>query len=188
MALTTITGKVVADGTISNSDLSTGAPSWDASGNLTATSFVGPLSGNSATATKFASAPAFSAYQSSAQTVPSGAYTKVQLQTEEYDTNNCFDNTANFRFTPTVAGYYQLNAAFFLATSSVTVVTAIYKNGTIYKKGSSIATAGGTSVSSLVYLNGSTDYVEFYCYASTGQALLTGAENTYFNGVLVKPA
>jgi hypothetical protein len=155
----------------------------DVVGNLT-----GNVTGNATTATKFTSAPAFAAYQSTAQTVPSGTYTKVQLQTEEYDTNNCFDSTTNYRFTPNVAGYYQLNAAFFLATSSVTVVTAIYKNGTIYKKGSSIATAGGTSVSSLVYLNGSTDYVEFYCYASTGQALLTGVENTYFNGVLVKPA
>lgn len=50
--------------------------------------------------------PAFSAYQSSAQTLSSGTITKIEFQTEEFDTDNCFDNAINYRFTPNVAGYY----------------------------------------------------------------------------------
>jgi hypothetical protein len=40
------TASAIADGSITASKLSTGHPSWDASGNLTATSFVGTLTGN----------------------------------------------------------------------------------------------------------------------------------------------
>ena len=43
--------------------------------------------------------PAFSAWQSSAQTLSSNTLTKIQLQTEEFDTNNCFDHITNYRFT-----------------------------------------------------------------------------------------
>jgi hypothetical protein len=42
---------MIANGAIVPADLSTGGPNWDAGGNLTATSFVGPLSGNATTAT-----------------------------------------------------------------------------------------------------------------------------------------
>ena len=50
--------------------------------------------------------PAFSAYQSTLQSFSSNTVTKVLFQTEEYDTNS---NFASSRFTPTVAGYYQLS-------------------------------------------------------------------------------
>jgi hypothetical protein len=46
-----ITSAMIANGAIVPADLSTGGPNWDAGGNLTATSFVGPLSGNATTAT-----------------------------------------------------------------------------------------------------------------------------------------
>ena len=54
-------------------------------------------------------APCFSAYQSITQTLSNATLTKIQLQTEEFDTNSNFDSTTNYRFTPTVAGYYQVN-------------------------------------------------------------------------------
>jgi hypothetical protein len=50
-----ITSAMIANGAIVPADLSTGGPNWDAGGNLTATSFVGPLSGNATTATNIAS-------------------------------------------------------------------------------------------------------------------------------------
>jgi hypothetical protein len=40
------TASAIADGSITASKLSNGKPIWDTSGNLTATSFVGPLTGN----------------------------------------------------------------------------------------------------------------------------------------------
>lgn len=53
--------------------------------------------------------PAFSAYQSTQQTgISVGVFTKVNLQTEEFDTNSCFD-TSTSTFTPNVAGYYQVS-------------------------------------------------------------------------------
>jgi hypothetical protein len=42
--------------------------------------------------------------------------------------------------------------------------------------------------STLVYLNGSTDYVEFYALFSSGQSTGTGAVETWFNGCLVRAA
>ena len=50
--------------------------------------------------------PAFEAYLSSDQTVSDSVDTKIQLDTELFDTNNNFDNSTNYRFTPTVAGKY----------------------------------------------------------------------------------
>ena len=132
--------------------------------------------------------PAFSAYQSSAQTISSNTWTKVSLQTEEFDTANCFD-TSTYRFTPNVAGYYQINAGFSVATSSTTIYSQIYKNGSSHKylaNGGSVMT--GAYSSTLVYLNGTTDYVEFYVYIVTGQSLQPFSSLTNFSGSLVRAA
>jgi hypothetical protein len=59
--------------------------------------------------------PAVSAYESGNQSISSNVWTKVTLGTEEFDTNN---NFASSRFTPTVAGYYQINGSINYATFS----------------------------------------------------------------------
>lgn len=137
--------------------------------------------------------PAFSAYQSTAQAnLTASTYTKILFQTEEFDTNNNFDSTTNYRFTPTVAGYYQINSLLsFLGTPAVPTII-IYKNGAVYKYG--VFFGGGVAnpslnVSSVVYLNGSTDYVEIYAYTTTaGITMQTGASPTYFNGAMIRSA
>lgn len=118
--------------------------------------------------------PAFSATFSGVQSVTSNTITKVTLNTEVFDTNNNYDPTTNYRFTPTVAGYYQISFTVNGTANAGTcqVVNAIpYKNGTtingiLYAYGSYLyATAvnGGASTGSLlVYMNGSTDYLELY--------------------------
>ena len=53
-----------------------------------------------------ANTPAFEAYRSSNQTPSNDTLTKVQFNTEVYDTDNAYDNSTNFRFTPQVAGKY----------------------------------------------------------------------------------
>jgi hypothetical protein len=109
--------------------------------------------------------PAFMAESSVDQSVTSATWTKVTLGNEIFDTDSCF---ASSRFTPTVAGYYQFNGIVraVSASNNVTNVSAgIYKNGALYAAaGTTSAGASGltTSVPSLVYLNGSTDYVELY--------------------------
>lgn len=132
--------------------------------------------------------PAFSAYQSSAQTLSSNTWTKIQFQTKEFDTNSNFDNTTNYRFTPSVAGYYQINGSFQISTTICNVVLGIYKNGSAYKWGANPTPGGGTNVSSIVYLNGSTDYVELYGNVSVGQNTAAAIQYTYFQAALVRAA
>lgn len=147
---------------------------------------IGNVAGNSDTATKFVSAPAFSAFQSVAQSIATTTYAKINLQSEEYDTNNCFDTSLS-RFTPNVAGYYQVNGGFTVATSSSAGTASIWKNGSLFRQGQNAVSAGYT-VSTVVYLNGTTDYVELHGYITTGQNTTANQVGNYLNGVLVKPA
>lgn len=134
--------------------------------------------------------PAFSAYQSVSQGIPSTTWTKVQLQSEEFDTDNAFDSTTNYRFQPTVPGYYQVNCGIGVATAGSQVVCAVYKNGSAYKIGAipNGPVAFGNIVSALVYLNGSTDYIEFYTYFSVGQGSSAAATDTYFQASMTRRA
>jgi hypothetical protein len=143
--------------------------------------------------------PAFSVYLSTNQTVTSGVFTKLQANTEEFDTASCYDNATNYRFTPNIAGYYQINGNVFLSASTALNSSAgcfIYKNGSRFKDGTlSVSANTGASlfsvVSALVYLNGSTDYVELYGIA-TGTGTLAFAANAptvcYFQGFLARAA
>jgi hypothetical protein len=136
--------------------------------------------------------PAFSAYQSSTQTLASSTLTKIQFQAEEFDTNNNFDSTTNYRFTPTVAGYYQVNACLYIASVSGEVILTIYKNGVLYKYFQDITATAASILSggSLVYMNGTTDYLEIYGYQSSGVSKNTGNGSTvtWFNGAMVRSA
>jgi hypothetical protein len=129
--------------------------------------------------------PAFSAYQSSSQTLSSTTNTKILFQTEEFDTNN---NFASSTFTPTVAGYYQISAAFRIASSTTGIRPMIWKNGSQYKIGTEPTAAANASVSTLVFLNGTTDYVEAYALLTVGQGLSAASSDTWFNGALVRAA
>ena len=57
---------------------------------------------------KFNTAPTFSAFLGTNQVVSTGQ-TKIQLNIKLWDTNSNYDKATNNRFTPTVAGYYQVN-------------------------------------------------------------------------------
>lgn len=142
---------------------------------------------------------AFGAYLNSAsQTLTNSTWTKITLNAEEYDVGSYFDSTTNYRFTPLVAGYYQINGRVEMdslpAAGGVTL--AIYKNGSIHKRGNRLTNSSGANpldpvVHSIVYLNGSTDYVEFYINQVSGGSLnIDGGDvtSTYFNGALVIPA
>lgn len=138
--------------------------------------------------------PAFSAYNSSSTTLNTTTWTKIALQTKVFDTNSNFDSTTNYRFTPTVAGYYQLNGAVSTNNSAGSLLCAIYKNGSQLYKGQIVpansALGTNVNVSGVAYFNGSTDYVELYGYQSNGSAQTTYANSydTYFNGSMVRSA
>jgi len=139
--------------------------------------------------------PAISAYaDATTQTLVTATYTKILFQTEEFDTNS---NFASSRFTPTVAGYYQVNAQLlFPALAGLTCLVAVYKNGSDFKEGTRTAVAasssGGVFVSALISMNGSTDYLEIYGQQASGSNQnLTGTNNAflnYFQAFLVRGA
>lgn len=137
--------------------------------------------------------PAFSAYMgNSSQSVTSNVDTKIRFDSEEYDTANCFDSTTNYRFTPNVAGYYQFSLSTSFSGSSVTNnEIAFYKNGTYYKRGAWNTAGQQITASVLIYLNGSTDYVEFYglISATSPQIYTNGtAKYTWVTGYLARTA
>ncbi len=133
-------------------------------------------------------APTFSAYTAgTGATLGTGA-TKVTYDTEEWDTNN---NFASSRFTPTVAGYYQINAQIQPNNSYTGGFIAIYKNGSSYKNGTFANTAitfGGFTVSSIVYCNGTTDYIEIYGAFTSSQPTNAGSNFSWFNGCFLRSA
>ena len=140
-------------------------------------------------------APCFSVTNNgSAQSVANATWTKVALNTKDFDSANAFDTTNN-RFQPTVAGYYQVNA-FVSGPSSNTQnqVSAIYKNGAILKflgamqnLNATAAVNNGPSGGFLLYLNGSTDYIELWVFQQTGGTVNT-AGNAYLTGFLARGA
>lgn len=134
----------------------------------------------------------FSVYRNSAFTMPgSGTPTKIQFDTEDYDTGNNFDSTTNYRFTAPVAGFY-----LFLATVNWNANTAatnhicyIYKNGVRFKDGPllfSASTSGniGVIVMDMIDLAAS-DYVEIW--AGNGGSSASGDTGTltHFSGALL---
>jgi len=139
--------------------------------------------------------PAFSAYQGTSQTLTSGVYTKIALNTERFDTNNNFDSATNYRFTPTVAGYYQINYEVYGTTTSTITnfVGALYKNNSVYEYNiiNNLNSSQAYSGSTLVYMNGSTDYLELYLQLQgTGTLTASSASGTtnFMSGVLVRTA
>ena len=181
-----------AGGLISTAD-ATGILQLQAAGTTIATISSTGLALNTGNITlPSGAAPAFAAYANASISMAHNTATKILFQTEEFDTNN---NFASSTFTPTVAGYYQINAAIaFGGWTSTYTFTMIYKNGSEYKRGSSTAnTASGLNgiVSSIVYLNGSTDYVEIYGQHNNGSAQSTsafGISAVWFNGSFVRSA
>jgi len=139
--------------------------------------------------------PAFRAERGSpAQTISNATYTKVEFNDENFDTDNCYDNTTNYRFTPNVAGKYFVYAqicSYGGATDALKEVNpAIRRNGSNVSR-SSISFVSATDyfhvatsyLSVVVDMNGTTDYVEVFQYAdATSTPNVQGGGFTYFGG------
>ena len=130
--------------------------------------------------------PVFRAYQSSAQSLPTGAFTKLNLQTENFDTNS---NFASSRFTPTVAGYYQFNWGMGLGTTTQ-ALSVLYKNGSAVTYGSYSTLMTESVGSDIMLMNGTTDYVELYGFQNSGVAQNVSANSTqtFLSGSLIRSA
>jgi hypothetical protein len=141
--------------------------------------------------------PTFGAAQTNAQTITRGTFTKLQYNIEDWDTASCYDPTTNYRFTPNIAGYYQVNARMQFGLDTVArdeSFLVIYKNGSAYKRGNAFGSPTNSysspGVSVVVYLNGSTDYIEAYIYYGGGSATsavsASGGEINFFQAFLAR--
>jgi phage major head subunit gpT-like protein len=144
--------------------------------------------------------PAFSAYASAAQSIANNTSTILNVNTELFDTASCYNNTGStvgsipaYSFLPNVAGYYQVNAAWYSAPTAGQVQAIIYKNGSQYQiTAITFGSAGQVlGVNCLVYLNGSSDYIGFYVNQAQGSAYTTLASRAdlyYFAASMVRSA
>ena len=118
----------------------------------------------------FQNTPAFSCHLSGNQSIGTGSWTKVTIDSEDLDTDGKF--TSN-KFTPTVAGWYLIRVfcRFDSGNDMTDCIVGIYKNGSLISK----HTEGSIEVQSkllsqLVYLD-SDDYVEMYVKQNTGGSI-----------------
>ena len=130
------------------------------------------------------------------QTINTSTWTKIAFDSEVYDVGNCFDNTTNYRFQPTVAGYYFFQTMMFINTSVTTggqLQINPYKNGSASIQQFRLRMAGGAdnchNVCGSVYMNGTTDYLEIYVYQSDASSHIfeggTSDIRTHFSAFLI---
>jgi hypothetical protein len=144
--------------------------------------------------------PGFRAYRNANFTLSHGTWTKVSLDTENWDIGGYFDNSTNYRFTPLVQGYYQINAGLQDASNNdvYDIIMSLYWNGTQAKQ-SRLRIKGATSTrdfytstvkdSDIIYFDGVDDYLEMYCYiargATGGCTLLGGSPRIFMSAMLL---
>jgi hypothetical protein len=137
--------------------------------------------------------PAFEAQLGALQNISDATVTKIEFGVENLDTDNCYDNTTNYRFTPTVAGkyfvYLNMNLNSSVNNTCQQAFTYIYKNGSQeHSNGSSMQGSPGTrndaTLCCILDMNGSTDYVEAFGYVdnSSGTPRIGSSGGSTFFG------
>ena len=129
------------------------------------------------------------AYLNAAQNIDAGP-TKILIDTISFDTESVID-IANSRIIPNLPGYYVVMGS--VGASDVPdgrlVNAMIYKNGAWASYGT-IDHQGGagrssSSVSDLIYMNGTTDYLELSAYNSHSSALTLYTGYSYQNYISI---
>ena len=147
--------------------------------------------GSGVTQTIANNTPAFQAYLGAKQTVSSGTTTKINLNTEVFDSDSMYDASTNYRFTPTIAGKYFcfLNVELSWDSGYGDVGEAeIQKNGSsalrtrfILQTGTDNGFYGVQNVSGILDFNGSSDYIEGYAkYDGSSPFFVQGSNKTFF--------
>jgi hypothetical protein len=133
------------------------------------TNIIGTLQNNGA-AVGGTNTPAFAATQANTG-FTAGGDSKIAYATEIFDTDNCYDNSTNYRFTPTTAGKYFVyaNIAFNADTAYARHQIKIYKNGSNIARSQLRLTGNyfqnadtNAVINYAVDMNGTSDYLEIY--------------------------
>ena len=138
------------------------------------TNIVGTLQNNGASVGGV-NTPSFFAYAGSNQTITNNTWTKIQVNTEDLDSGSKYDNSSNYRFTPTVAGRYVFQFGVNIFTSSQTdinyIQVAIYKNGSnygyMYNDFQASRVYGFQTNGSFTITSDTDDYFELYARCQT---------------------
>ena len=135
--------------------------------------------------------PAFYVTKSGTQSITGGSTTKVTFDTKTFDTASIF-NTSTSVLTPNVAGYYLINVLLGFGTTGTSAQINLNKNGSLamnappFSYNSSIG--GQMALTTLIYMNGTTDYLEIYTYGPLTMTISANSQNTQFSGYLVRNA
>ena len=136
------------------------------------TNIVGTLQ-NNGSAVAVDNTPMVSAYMSASQTVSDNAHTKIQYNTEVYDTDSAYDHSSNYRFTVPSgkAGKYLISASCYMNGNNndeVMLEVSIYKNGTQVERderyGNYSTGQGSGGVQKIIRIIdlSASDYIEIY--------------------------
>ncbi|MDA8721761.1 hypothetical protein N9M14_02465 [Candidatus Pelagibacter bacterium] len=129
--------------------------------------------------------PAFSVKKSSNQTIADTTTTKMELDSKFFDTDNKYDNSTNYRFTPGVAGKYFLYAttAFQNFTSNRPITVHIRKNGSSIASFNNINGSYADDFSAVITTiaeANTTDYFEAFCFHRGGSSqTMIGSASTF---------
>ena len=137
-------------------------------------------------ASNMTNAPAFEAHLSSNQTLTDEIKTKVQFDNEIFDTDNAYDNSTNYRFTPQVSGKYFVYGDINVdpgGTSQLSHASInIYKNGSVIRMhevnfNTNYARRFNVSITQAIDMNGSSDYLEIFAFGNdtSGNPILNTA-------------
>lgn len=119
------------------------------------------------------------------QSIPNAASTPLLFSTEDFDPYNLHNNAANTsRITPTQAGYYEANGAYYSAAHVASMDADIFKSGAIslpsgQKESTTASQVRGVLARAIVFCNGTTDYVEIRGNQASGGALNTSVAQRY---------
>ena len=151
------------------------------------TNIIGTLQNNGA-AVGGTNTPAFLATRSAVQSIANATATKVQFDTELFDTDNTYDNSTNYRFTPGVAGKYVITSMVKLQNCGTDKIlyNSIYKNGSVLSPASSVQLSGRnddhSNIVTVIDVANTTDYYHIEVYHDAGGSRDLLVNNTYFSG------
>lgn len=185
MSKVALSGNALGSGTFtiaspnSNTDRTLNLP--DASGTILTTATPGvPVNG-----------PAFYGLMSGAQAVSAATFTKINFDTAPSwgASANGWDAT-NKRFRPTVAGYYMVTAQVYCNAGWVDqALLSMYINGSVeIRNQDSGSKTYNLSANGIVYLNGSTDYLELYAYSGNAASISGSSSLTWIRGAMIRSA
>ena len=142
--------------------------------------------------------PLFRVIRSDYQVLANNTDTVISFDNDSsgssFDTNN-FYNTSTYRFTPTIAGYYQLTAQleFSLNSGNNLFGVMIFKNGAealrVRRWNDGRNSNVNINVTGIVAFNGSSDYAQAYGWQNSGGniSIIQGSGRTFFEGHYIRP-